>query len=289
MPNEVESIIGVLTGPPYRATKAVPRPKGEDCRYETTAGRSIRVKVTWNGGAQLIEMMGAMGEVVKNAGLSELKLSDRSTVSGEWDKAQVNQCCQFNALRDDRLVTVDVAGSHATIEQAAALAAAAVKRLDKPLDIDGSAGVPAAEQRAAARPQRRNVCALLTQADAETIAHTALSAAPTGNESACTYEWPRDATGSSHTIKLMVQWRDGFHEMRQVSSMVGQSSSMLGFNKLLGQAPAKPDDGPWDEYSQSIIGVMAVKSDVLASIESGPFEQDIARAFVEKAIVNLTK
>jgi hypothetical protein len=34
---------------------------------------------------------------------------------------------------------------------------------------------------------------------------------------------------------------------------------------------------------------MAVKNDVLVSVESGPYRQDITRAFVEKAVVNLTK
>jgi hypothetical protein len=79
------------------------------------------------------------------------------------------------------------------------------------------------------------------------------------------------------------------HDMRQVSSITAQASSMIGFGSTPGQASSKAENGPWDEFSRSIIGVMAVKNDVLVSIESGPFQQDIARGFVEKAIVNLTK
>jgi len=286
---EVEAVVGPLAGPPYRAVGATPQPKGDDCRYEAAAGRSVRVNVTWEGGAQLMGMMGAMESAVKKAGLSELKLLDGSTVAGEWDKAKITQCCEFNALRGDRMVTVDIAGSHATIAQAASLADAAVKRLDQPLEIDGGGGIKLAEERAAQRPKSRNVCELLTRADAEAIAGATLLAPPKGNEDSCTYEWPLDANGSRYAVKLMVQWKDGFHEMRQTSSMVGQASSMLGMGKVSGQASPDRNDGPWDEFSQSIVGVMAVKSDVLASVESGPYRQDIARAFIEKAVVNLAK
>ena len=288
-PGEVEAVVGPLAGPPYRANDAIPALKGEDCRYEATGGRSIRVNVNWTGGAQMIGMMGAMAGMLNTAGLSELKLSDNSTPAGSWDKARVNQCCEFNALRGDRLVTIDVAGSHATIAQAANLAAVAMKRLDQPLDIDGTAGIKAAEGRAAQRPKRRLVCTLVSRAEAEVILGKKLLAAPDGDQASCTYEWPLEANGSNMSMKLMVQWTDGFHELRQVSAMTGQASSMLGMGSMFGKPSAKPDTGPWDEFSQSIIGVMAVKNDVLVTIESGPFEQDVARALVEKAIVNLAK
>src|SRR6266851_9267363 len=83
------AVVGPLAGPPYRAVGATPQPKGDDCRYEAAAGRSIRVNVTWEGGAQLMGMMGAMESAVKQAGLSGLKLLDGSTVAGEWDKAKI--------------------------------------------------------------------------------------------------------------------------------------------------------------------------------------------------------
>jgi hypothetical protein len=280
--------MGPLAGPPYRAVGVVPRPKGRDCRYEAAGGRSVRVNVTWDHAAEFMQMMGAMAGMLNTAGLHELKLSDSSTVAGSWDKAHVSQCCEFNALLGDRMVTVDIAGSHATIAQAAGLADAAVRRLDQPLDVDGAAGIKLAEERATARPKRRSVCDLVTQADAEAIAGVALLAPPKGDVESCLYVWPLDAGGSRHSVKLMVQWTDGFHEMRLVSSMTGQASLMIGLGKPGGEALAG-NTGPWDEFSQSIIGVMAVKSDVLASVESGPYRQDIARAFVEKAVVNLSK
>lgn len=284
---EVEAIMGPLAGPPFRAAGPTPQPKGEDCRYEAADRRAIRVNVTREGGAQLIRMMGAMQGTTNQAGLKELKLLDNSTVAGAWDDARISQCCEFNALHGDQMVTIDIAGSHATIAQAASLADSAVKRIDQPLEIDGNAGIKSAQERAAQRPKPRNVCDLVTRADAERIAGVSLLAPPKGDKESCTYQWALDNNGSRYAIELKVQWQDGFGAMRSIGAMVGNASSMVGLGKPSGQTKPASDDGPWDEFSQSIIGVMAVKNDVLISIESGPFKQDVARAFIHKAVVNL--
>lgn len=284
---EVEAILGPLAGPPFRAAGATPRPNGEDCRYEAADRHAIRINVTRQGGAQLIRMMGAMQGTVNKAGLKELKLLDNSTVAGAWDDASISQCCEFNALHGDQVVTVGIAGSHATLAQAAGLADAAVKRLDRPLEIDGAAGIKSAQARAAQRPKPRSVCDLLTRADAEQIAGVSLLAAPKGDNESCTYAWALDGNGSRYAIELKVQWQDGFAEMRTISSLVGNASSMIGLGQSSGQTTPVRNTGPWDEFSESIIGVMAVKRDVLVTIESGPFKQDVARAFIQKAIVNL--
>ena len=77
--DEVEAIMGKLAGPPYRAGGGVtPQSNGSNCRYEAPDRRSIRLSVTWDGGKQLIAMMGAMQAMVETAGLSQLKLL-------EWD------------------------------------------------------------------------------------------------------------------------------------------------------------------------------------------------------------
>jgi hypothetical protein len=286
---EVEAVTGSLAGPPYRAgARATPRPNGEDCRYETSDRRSIRLNVTWQGGKDFIAMMGAAQALVEAAGLKQLKLLDGSTASGRWDQAAINGCCEFNALRGDQVVTVDVSGSKATIAQAAALADAAIQRLDRPLDIVGTIGIKAAEDRAARRPKPRNVCELLTRADAEAIAGVSLSQPPQGNTSSCTYAWPIDAQGSEYDLKLMVTWQDGFSEMRTTGAAIGNASTMLGMDRLKPSGAAQ-NGGPWDDFSQSIIGVSAVKGDVMVSVEGGPVRQDVQRAFVEKAVVNLSK
>ena len=287
--DEVEALTGSLAGPPYRAGPgATPRQNGEDCRYETSDRRSIRLNVTWQGGKDLVAMMGSVQAMVEAAGLKQLKLLDGSTVSGRWDQAALNGCCEFNALRGDQVVTVDVSGSKAAIAQAAALADAALQRLDRPLGISGTAGIKAAEERAARRPRPRNVCELLTRADAEAIAGAKLSRPPQGNSNGCTYAWPVDAQGSEYDLTLKVVWQDGFSEMRTTGTAVGNATSMLGMDKLRPGATAQ-NSGPWDEFSQSIIGVGAVKADVMVSIEGGPFRQDVQRAFVERAIANLGK
>jgi hypothetical protein len=287
--DEVEAIIGPLAGPPYRASGTAPEANGADCRYETAAARSIRVSVMWEDGAQFVGMMGAMAGALKTAGLGKLKLSDGTIASGAWDRAHVNQCCEFNALRGDRLVTIDVAASRATIGQAAVLADAAVRRLDQPLTIDGGAGVGSAQQRAAQRPKARSVCDVVSRTDAEAIAGSTLLAPPKGDEDSCSYVWDLAANGSRYTLKLTMQWKDGFHEWRQTTSMIGQASSMLGMGSGGGQASSDGVDRRYDEFSRSIVGIMAVKSDVFASVESGPYRQDIAEKFVEKALANLMK
>jgi hypothetical protein len=288
-PDEVVAVIGPLAGPPYRSGDGVPpSPNGSSCRYETADLHALRIEVMWNGGAQFMRMMGAMEQAVKQAGLKELKLIDGTTVAGEWDEARVSQCCVFNALRGDQMVIVDIAGSRATLAQASSLADAALKRLDQPLKIDGGAGIKAAQERIALRPKVRSVCDLVTKADAEAIAGVALVASPKGDEESCSYEWPI-RTGS-YGIKLMMQWQDGFAAMRQVRGMVKNATAMIGADKIFGQTAAtRSDNGPWDEYAQSIIGVAAVKNDVMASIEGGPYKVDVQRAFLQKAFVNLTK
>jgi hypothetical protein len=287
--DEIEAIMGKLAGPPYRAGGgATPRLNGSDCRYEAPDRRSIRLNVTWDGGKQLIDMMSMAQKMVETAGLKQLKLLDGTTVAGHWDQAAVNSCCEFNALRGDQVVTVDISGSRATIAQAASLADAAVQRLDQPLAISGAPGVKPAQERATQRPKPRNVCDLLTQAEAEAIAGVSLLQPPKGSEGNCHYIWPLNTQDSTYELNLMVTWREGFSEMRTTSAAVGNASAMLGMDKLL-KTPADPNAGPWDEFFQSIIGVTAVKGDVMVSVEGGPIKRDVQRAFVEKAIVNLSK
>jgi hypothetical protein len=245
--------------------------------------------VTWDGGRDLIAMMGSVQAMVQTAGLSQLKLLDGTMVTGHWDQAQVNQCCEFNALHGDQVVTVDVSGSRATIAQAASLADAAIQRLDQPLPIGGVDGIKTAQERAAQRPKPRNVCDLLTSADAEAIVGVSLSQPVKGSNNSCRYIWPAQFPGSTYQFDLTVTWRNGFSEMRTTDAAVGNASSMLGIGKPGGQVAADRDKAPWDEFSQSIIGVSAAKGDVRVSIEGGPVRQDIQRAFVQKAIVNLGK
>ena len=287
---EVEAVMGPLAGPPYRVGHGVtPQANGDGCRYEAPDRHSIRLSVTWDGGRQLIAMMGSVQAMADSAGLNQLKLGDGSTVAGHWDQARLNQCCEFNALRGDRVVTLDVSGSHATVAQAAALADAAIQRLDQPLAVSGSAGIKSAQERASQRPKPRNVCELLTAADAEAILGVTLAQPPKGTYDRCRYVWPGSFQGSTYQFDLAVTWQDGFSEMRFTDSAVGNASSMMGMGKPESRSATDRDSGPWDEFSRTIIGVSAAKADVRVSIEGGPMQQDLQRAFVQKAIVNLAR
>jgi hypothetical protein len=282
----VEAIMGPLSGPPYRSSGGVsPAANGGECRYEAKDLRNIRLKVEWDGGKAFMSMLGSVQSMVESAGLKQLKLMDGSTVAGHWDQAALNSCCEFNAVKDDILVTVDISGSRATVAQAASLADAAIQRLDSPLNVNGADGMQAAQDRAAQRPKPRNVCDLVSQSEAEAMAGTHLSQPPKGSNTSCTYSWPFQ--GSDFELKLMVVWRDGFSEMRTTQAAVGNASAMLGMNKP--QQPADQKDGQFDEFSKSIIGVSAVKNDVMVSIEGGPFLQNVQQAFIEKAVSNIGK
>lgn len=72
-------------------------------------------------------------------------------------------------------MTVDVSGLNATLEQAAKMADAALKRIEKPLPVDAAEGIAAATARAAARPAERDPCGLVSRAEAEAALGTPLA------------------------------------------------------------------------------------------------------------------
>ncbi|MCE9522983.1 MAG: hypothetical protein K8S25_11215 [Alphaproteobacteria bacterium] len=282
---EVEAVLGPLAGPPYRANHGVANPKGEACRYETAALRAIEVSIDWKDGGQTFGVMNMVQGVVDKGGLKGVfKTQDGTTLTGEWDEARLNLCCEFAALRGEQLVTVNIGASRATVEQAAKLADAAVRRLDSPLATDTTDGDKAALAREALRPKARPACALLTRAEAEAIIGSPLSADPVGNEDACTYAWAKG--GLEQQIKLNVQWRGGFSEMRFAQAAMGQALSFMK-SQGLDAAPEKGKSAALDEDVTNIVGVMAVKKDVLFSSETGPFMADLAHALIVKAASKL--
>jgi len=132
-PREVEAVLGgTLVGPPYRFDKTGkqgPAADGDACRYETAAYHFVEIEVEWTGGARMMKMYGTVQNLVDQKMKGMLKLGDGSELTGEWDEAKVVNCCTFIAMRGDQVVTVDIAGSHATLEQAARIADAALKRI----------------------------------------------------------------------------------------------------------------------------------------------------------------
>lgn len=281
--DEVAAVIGPLAGPPYRGRAGVPNPAADSCRYETPELRSVAVNVEWKGGAQTLQIMGMVQGMLKESVAGQLKLIDGTTLAGGWSDARITGCCEFHALSGDRLVSVDVAGSHATIQQAAALADAALKRLGQPLSVDDAAAIDAARVRAALRPQPRPVCTLLSRAEVEAIIKTRLQADPVGTLEKCTYNLPLYGPGSETGITMAVDWVNGFHEMRVTQASIGSATAAMGMGMPAGP---KATAESASEVAQSIIGVAAVRNDVLISVESGPVGQDVIRALVVKALDN---
>lgn len=285
-PAEVEAVIGPLAGPPFRASRGFPNPNGDTCRYETPELRAVELRVEWQDGGESFAMMNMMQGVVDEGGLKNVvTLSDGTELVGEWDEARTFMCCEFEALRGEQLVAVDISGSRATLEQAAALADAAVKRLDAPLTVDDGAAVAAAREREDARPKPRPVCELVTRAEAEEIVGAPLLADPVGDERSCNYAW-NAPEGYEFELEMEVTWRGGFSELRQAQDAIGNSLSFFESQgvDLNMEQQANSD---FDEEFASIVGLMAVRKDVLFNVDTGGMMNDVARAFLVKAASKL--
>jgi hypothetical protein len=313
-PKEVEAVLGMpLAGPPYRFNKtgkAGPAPDGESCRYETAGYHYIEVEVEWKGGAQMMKMYGTVQNLADQKMKGVLKLGDGSELAGEWDEAKVVNCCTFIAMRGDQLVTVDVAGSTATLEQAARIADAALKRIDKPLAVKGSVGVAAAVARDATRPKERDPCSLVSRTEAEAALEFPLVKNPVVEDTKCIYTYT--GTGSRPiSIGLNVRWRNGFAVFRQQAALVAAvGKANAQFTELAAKAgsvgkvfdagydadsdkkgSAVPDSalaGPWEAAQVGMLEFSAVKKDVLIKADAGDNKQlELARKLIAAAMSKL--
>lgn len=282
---EVEAVLGEpLAGPPFRASSGLPDPEGASCRYETAAFRAIDLRVEWSNGGDAFGIMNLVGGIADAGGMKGiLTLSDGTTLRGEWDEARVFMCCEFNALRGDQLVVVDISGSRATVEQAASLADLAAKRLDQPLTVDTAAGLAAAEERTKARPAIVSACDLVPRAEAEVLVGAPLSTDPEGSEYSCTFVWSPTGADYEEQLTLNVTWRGGLSEMRLMQSAIGQALSFMESEGLPTDQTQEGGTGPFDEEASSMIGVLAVRKDVLLSVETGGTGNDLASAFIAAA------
>ncbi|HVN46969.1 MAG TPA: hypothetical protein VMT66_17200 [Steroidobacteraceae bacterium] len=226
-PKEVEAVLGApLAVPPYRGANAIAdaAPEGEACVYETADFRAITLEVTREGGAQAYSMTNMVKNLMKSGGGSSgiqsnvkknFKLDDGTELAGEWDEASLTpmNCCIFNALRGDQLISIDFTSSTATLRQAAALVDTAYKRIASPLKIDGGGSVAAARAFNKTRPKPVDVCSLLTRAEVEAIlGHLAKD--PVAGRDACTYEVPVPPQTPPEQYELSVRWRGGYEHWR---------------------------------------------------------------------------
>jgi hypothetical protein len=295
-PKDVEAALGVgLAGPPYRFNRSNdrwgPAADGDVCRYEVANHHFVQIEVEWEGGAQTMKMYGTVQSLADQQKKGVLKLGDGSELTGEWDEAKVVNCCTFIAMRGDQLVTVDIAGSNATLEQAAAIADAALKRIEKPLQVDGAAGVAAAVARDALRPKERNPCSLVSRAEAEVAVEAPLTQDPVVDGDTCTYAY----TGKlPWKIVLSIRWRDGYPEFREhagVAAGVGKAFSLDGDTAQDTTESTAPDPtltGPWETAHAGPFEFWAVKNDVLIKADAqAAMKQAHARNLVAAAMSKL--
>ena len=272
-----------LAGPPFRVNGYEPNATGAACRYDAKALRGITVEVDWTHGSDAFGMMGTVSGLADAGALKGvLTLPDGTELRGAWDEAEMFLCCQFNALHGEQRVMIDISASKLTAADAGALADKAIQRLEQPLDVADDMGVAEALSHDKLRPAIVSVCTLVTRAEAEALVGAALLAEPQGGEGDCTYVWTPPGADYQEQIDLMVTWRGGLAEMRATQSAIGMGLDMLadqGLDLTQNQASAEPI---FDEYSTSIIGVMAVRKDVLLRIESGPMS-DMAAQFIAVA------
>lgn len=191
---EVEAVLGPLSGPPYRSNGNTDQPlaRGDTCIYEGRDLRSIQMNVSRSGGSLLLEGRDVVEQVAHDTRvkgrLPKGFLPSDSSFAGEWDDLRIIGCCRMNAFLGEALIVLDFTGSKAAALQAVNLLNKALLRLDKPLAIDGRAGVAPAKQRLAARMPHPIPCQLVTRAEAEAIVGK-LTSDPQESESECRYRY----------------------------------------------------------------------------------------------------
>jgi hypothetical protein len=233
-PKEVEAVLGAPLGtPPYRGSIDTPTTEGEDCVYQSANFQSIVLSVNFEDGRQAYHISDFVGTVVKSTGAVNDKTKkamvseDGSEIAGEWDEAKLTpfNCCIFNAVRADQMISIDFTGSSATLKAAAGLVDTAFKRLDKPLALDGGANVAAAKAFVKTRPAHQDPCSVLTQAEAEAILGK-LIAPPAAQSDTCTYELP--SQGIRQQYELEYRWRGGNYDFRQELQAARMGGVALG-------------------------------------------------------------
>jgi len=286
-PKEVEAALGApLAGAPFRAESAnrsdggTPLPAGDACWYETADRHNIAIEVTWKDAGAVLAGVGGYLAKAEGATKGLVKLQDGSELTGEWDEVKVLGCCTFMALRGDAMVEIDFGGSRAGFEQAGALADAALRRLEAPLPIDGTAGIATAMQREALRPKAGDPCSLWTAASLEASVGTLKKLEPSSDECTVTYQNDR---GRSVLFVSTVTWRNGYRRYRESNQMLG---GMLGAAlQEIGATGSKAGqsqtlEGPWDAAQQTAVQFSSVRRDVQIDIRQRGMSPDDLKALL---------
>ncbi len=313
-PKEAEAVLGAPLGtPPYRAGNGTPEADGSDCVYQTANFHQIVLSVDFEGGAQSYGMTGFGKKLLSTEPSENVKkaftMDDGTELSGEWDEAQLTamNCCIFNALRGDQMITVDFTGSESTLPQAASLVDAAYKRIDKPLKLDGGANAAAAREFLKTRPKPIAPCSVLSQSEVEAIVGP-LTAPPvsttssSGTAGMCEYHVPpKDGMPRSYDMKYT--WRGGYAEVRSnahitrvggtalqgtIKDVVGEKvAKAMGATTPIAAAPPLPAAAPGDPWERGGLvynEFVAVKKDVEIKIDHRMLDDDKVKALVTAAM-----
>jgi len=307
-PSEVAAAIGPLASAPYRG-EWKPDQGNNSCRYDTKDHRRIVLSVDWSGGPIVMKMnrfgRGLTDQVSKQGEMKMGKtvLGSGDTLAGEWDEISEGPmaCCDLHVLLGDRHLELNWTGTRLTAATAAPLLNAALKRLDHPLAINGSAGIPAAQQNYAADAKDSTVdmCKLIPQADAEAILGAHLLNPPARGQAPgaagareCDYKTPMPGGGQVEYDLILWTWHDGAVQFgedqfviaggtRAVRNLAGARSGAL---------PADTTDnpaGPWDEAGPtSSMGFEAVTGPIMVKLNTNGSRQTTL-ALLGKAITTL--
>lgn len=288
---EAEAFLGApLAGPPYLSGNPigdraeVPDADGTVCWYATADNRNFTVTAEWEQGGAIAAGVAANADKAEAAAKGLLKLKDGTELTGDWDEAKLNGCCDFSALQGDSLVEIDFGGSMANAEQAAALADKALARLAAPLSVDGRAGIAAAQQRLDTRYASDDPCASWSADDITNLLGAPIGQPErSGNE--CTWSY-RSKQGRNAMFVATVNPLNGYRLFRT------QNATFAGFAKginAMGAAEgvqlraSKGVDGPWEAAVDGPIQFNSVRKDVSISLRQSGMGMDEIRALLGHA------
>ena len=298
-PKEAEAVLGAPLGtPPYRASNSTPAADGKDCVYQTANFHQITFTVDFTDGAQAYQMTGFARKLLGNAPTGSaskaFRLDDGTELSGEWDEANLTamNCCIFNALRGDQMISIDFTASEATLPQAASLVDAAYKRIDKPLKLDGAANVAAAREFLKTRPKQIAACSVLSQSEVEAILGPLISAPVASNDknsssSYCEYHVPPRQGAIPRAYELNIDWRGGYATVRSLAHTVRIGGMAMGGGATKADDPlpaaGAPGD-PWERAGLFYNDFVALKKDVEVKIDHRMLDDDKVKALVAAAM-----
>jgi hypothetical protein len=309
-PKEAEAVLGAPLGtPPYRASNGTPQDDGPDCMYQTANFHQIVLTVEFKDGAQSYNMTGFAKKLLSTAPGAAVKkaftMDDGTELAGEWDEAQLTamNCCIFNTLRGDQMISIDFTGTDAKLPQAASLVDAAYKRIDKPLKLDAAANVAAAQAFLKTRPKPIPPCAVLSQSEVEAIVGPLLSPPVPGGVTDCEYKVPPKGIMPS-SYELHYNWQGGYAAVRSDAHVVNLGAAAVRgtvtdtynekvTNGALGAASPKTDEwllqpgapgDPWERGGMLYNDFVAIKKDVAIKIDHRGLDDAKVKALVAAAM-----